>query len=250
MRIINPGIGMVVFLQGGTCRKINIGSTMNKLTEYFEQCALISLEKQDKLALLLDDPLYVLDLEAGKIRFNNNLEFPLQVLGTESDNTLSWLWAWADEQTEEIPVNLLRASRELKAWGLHQGVQEFTNPSVDFDRADGHVLSMVACELCRASCYHRDAYDGGSAFILLFDKTIDAQSPFDLSRLSRRYLDLIARYELNHRNALLSYLRIKGLSLAQTDTAISCKLDTGERLSAEFDYAGNLKLLNEEEIVT
>jgi hypothetical protein len=220
------------------------------LTEYLEQYALISLEKQDKLALLLGDHTYVLDLDSGKIMFNDNLEFTFQVLGTESDNTLIWLWAWADEQTEEVPVELLQASRELRDWGSHEGVQEFTLPAVDLHKADGHVLSMIACELCKASCYFRDAYDGGSAFFLLYDKLIDAQPVFDLSRLSRRFLDLITRHDLNHRNTLLSYLRIRGLPYEEKGTAITCELDSGERLSAEFDSADRLTMLNGEAITT
>jgi hypothetical protein len=217
---------------------------MNTLTHLFEQYALISREKQDKLALLLGDHTHELDLEAGKIRFNDNLEFSFQVLGTESDNTLIWLWAWADEQTEEIPVNLLQASRELRDWGLRKGVQEYSLPSVDLDRADGHVLSMIACELCKAGCYYQDTYDGGSAFILLFDKRIDTQPSFDLKRLSRRFLDLISRYELNHRKALVSYFRIKGLPLTETGPLITGELESGEQLSAGFDERGMLTMLN------
>jgi hypothetical protein len=223
---------------------------MPKLTEYFEQFALISLEKQDKMDLLFGEHSYDLDLDAGKIRFNDNLDVTFQVLGTESDNTLIWLWAWADEQTEEVPVDLLKASRDLRDWGAHEGVPEFTLPAVDLHQADGHVLSMIACELCKASCYLRDAYEGGSAFLLLYDKLIDAQPIFDLSRLSRRFVDLISRYEINHRNVLLSYLRIRGLSLEEKGSAIISGLDSGERLSAEFDSAGRLTRLNGEAITT
>jgi len=221
---------------------------MNKLTEYLEQFALISLEKQDKLAFLLGDHTYVLDLDSGKIRFNNNLECSFQVLGTESDNTLIWLWAWADEQTEEIPVDLLKASRELRDWGLRKGIQEFTLPAIDLHKADGHVLSMIASELCHASCYFQDVYEGGSAYLLLFDKRIDNQIAFDLSRLSRRFLDVISRHELNHRKTLRSYLRIKRLPLSENGPTITCELDSGERLSAEFDDAGLLTRLNGETI--
>jgi hypothetical protein len=219
---------------------------MIALTDYLEQYALIALEKQDKFAILIGEHTYDLDLESGKIRFNDNLEFSYQVLGTESDNTLIWLWAWADEQTEEIPVNLLQASRQLREWGSSKGIQEFTLPSVDLDRADGHVLSMIATEVCGASCYYRDAYEGGAAFVLIFDKRIDVQPSFDLSRLSRRFLDLISHYELNHRKVLSSYLRIKGLSPSETGPLITCELESGERLSAEFDEAGRLKLFNDE----
>jgi len=217
---------------------------MSMLTDYLEHFALISLEKKDKLALLVGEHTYSLDLDAGKIRFNDNLEFSFQVLGTESDNTLTWLWAWADEQTEEVPADLLQASRELRDWGLRKGVQEFTIPSIGLHKADGHVLSMIACELCNASCYFRDAYEGGSAYLLIFDKRIDTQPSFDLSRLSRRFLDLISRYEVNHRKILISYLQLRRLALAETGPTIICELESGERLSAEFDDAGHLTQLN------
>jgi len=219
---------------------------MSTLTEYLEQFSLISLEKQDKLALLIGEHTYSIDLEAGKIRFNDDLEISFQVLGTESYNTLIWLWAWAEEQTEEIPVDLTEASRELRDWGLRKGIREFTLPSVDLHKADGHVLSMIACELCNASCYFRDAYEGGSAYLLLFDKRIVLQPSFDLSRLSRRFLDLVSRHELNHQKTLRSYLSIKKLPLADTGATITCELDSGERISAEFDDAGNIAQLNGE----
>ena len=221
---------------------------MSALTDYLEQSALISLEKQDKLALLIGEHTYDLDLDTGKIRFDDDLEISFQVLGTESDNTLIWLWAWADEQTEEIPADLLRASREIRDWGLRKGIQEFTVPSVDLHKADGHVLSMIACDLCKASSYFRDAYEGGSAYLLLFDNRIDTQPSFDLSRLSRRFLDLISRHELDHRKTLLSYLRIKKLPLAETGPTITCELESGERLSADFDDTGRLTQLNGETI--
>ncbi len=194
--------------------------------------------------------LTILDLDAGKIRFNDNIEITFQVLGTESDNALIWLWAWADEQTEEIPVDLLQASRELRDWGSRKGIQEFTLPSIDLHKADGHVLSMISCALCNASCSFQDVYEGGSAYLLLFDKRIDAQPSFDLSRLSRRFLDLLSRHELSHRKALLSYLRLKKLPLEETGPAIACELDSGERLRAEFDSAGRLTLLNGEAITS
>ena len=221
---------------------------MTTLMEHFERSALIALEKQDKLELLLGEHMYEMDLDAGKIRFNDNLEFPFQVLGTESDNTLVWLWAWAEEQTEEIPEELLQASRQLRDWGMREDLKEFSSPSLDLGKIDGHILSMIAVEVCGTSCYFRDVYEGGSAFILLSDKRIDHQPSFDLSRLSRRIMDLVSRYDLNHRNVLNAYLRTKGLSPAERGSVVSCELDSGESLYAEFDENNRLVLLNGEPI--
>ncbi len=209
---------------------------------YLERYALLSLEKQDKLDALIGEHLHELDLDAGAIRFNR-FQFPMQVIGTESDNTLTWLWAWADEQTE-LPTNLMQSAIQLRTWGAGEGIPEFTMPSVDLNAADGTAISMVASEVTKASCFYRDDYEGGAVFLLLFDSMIDSGPPFDRLRLLRRLAELLSRYDLNHQKTLLFYLTAKKLSLAAEGTTISCELESGERLIAEFDETGRLKMVN------
>ncbi len=209
---------------------------------YLERFALLSLEKQDKLESLIGEHLHELDLDAGVIRFDR-YQFPMQVIGTESDNTLTWLWAWSDEQTE-LPASLMQSAIQLRTWGSAEGLSEFTMPSVDLNRADGNAISLIAAEVCRASCFYRDSYEGGAAYLLLFDVMIDSGPSFDRPRLVRRLADLLSRYDLNHRNTLLYYLAAKKLSPAATGTSISCELESGERLIAEFDEMGRLTTIN------
>ncbi len=216
---------------------------MNKLTVYLEQYALLSLEKQEKLATLVSEHTSELDLDSGKIIFNSGLAVPFQVLGTESDNTLTWLWAWAEEQIE-ISEHLLTSSLQLKDWGKREGIEEFTIPSVDLGRADGHVLSLISSQVSSASCYYRSPYEGGAVFVLIFSEVVDRQPPFGIDGLSRQFTDLISRYEFNHRNALVSYLRANNLSFTEKGPFVSAKLITGEKLIAEFDGQGRLKTID------
>lgn len=203
------------------------------------------MEKQDKLARIIGENMHELDLDAGLIRFSSDLAFPFQVLGTESDNTLTWLWAWAEEQTE-IPENLMQTSLQLRGWGVREGIREFTIPSLDLDRADGNALAMVSTQISMANSYFRDSYEGGAAYLLIFDKSIENEPSFDRASLLRRLTDLLARYELNQRNVLSSYLEMKGLSPVAKDDVITCELETGERVIAEFDDAGKLRVWNGE----
>ncbi|HUI45701.1 MAG TPA: hypothetical protein VL122_06960 [Nitrospirota bacterium] len=214
----------------------------NSLQTYLERYALITLEKQDKLESLIGESMHELDLDAGIIRFND-LQFPMQVLGTESDNTLTWLWAWSDEQTE-IPSSLMQSAIQLRNWGATEGIPEFTLPSLDLNRADGHIIALIGAEICKASCYYRDRYEGGAVLLLLFDKLIDNQPPFNRERLLRRLSDIFSQYEINHRNALLSYLRSKELPPVEERNVVSFALESGERLNAEFDTVGRLIAVN------
>ncbi len=218
---------------------------MKTLKDYLEQYALISLEKRDKLAGIAGENLYEIDLDAGIIRFSRDLAFPFQVLGTESDNSLTWLWAWAEEQPE-IPEMLVQASLDLRHWGAQEEIREFTVPSIDLTRTDGNALAMVSTQISRANSFFRDSYEGGAAYLLIFENSIDREPSFDRASLFRHLSDLNARYDLNHRNVLLSYLQLKGLSPVEQGTLLTCELETGERLIAEFDGAGKLNVWNGE----
>ena len=140
---------------------------MTALQTYFERFALVSLEKQEHFYRVLGDHALELDLDAGMARFSSGLTCRFQVLGTESENTLTWLWGWADEQSE-ISDNLLTACRELRSWAQNNQVQEMLSPSLDLNRADGTMLSLIASRLSRATAFYRDHYEGGALFLLLF----------------------------------------------------------------------------------
>ncbi len=218
---------------------------MQDLMGYFERCALIGREKQQKFLRLVGEHTLEIDLDAGMARFTKDHAFPFQVLGTESENTLSWLWAWADEQTE-MPEALLKASLAMKMWMVTRGLHDYALPSLDLDRADGTLLSLIATEVCRAGCFYRDHYEGGALFILLYGNEIAAQAPFDRRELVRSLDELIERYEFNHRHALLSYLQTSGIEAAETKDTVSAMLQSGEQIIAEFDASGRLTAVNGE----
>jgi hypothetical protein len=218
---------------------------MNSVIKYFEKTALVALEKQDDLIRRLGEHIVDLDLDTGMARFNTEAVFPFQVLGTESDNSLTWLWAWADEQTE-VSGELLRSAREMKALGAREVVAEFTLPSLDLNRADGTMLSLIASQVCAASGYYRDYYDGGSLFILLYGADSNSSPEFDRTGLVRSLKELVSRYDFNHRNALLSYFKTKELPFSESGDTVNGELAGGERIIAVSDDAGQIITINGE----
>ncbi len=220
---------------------------MTTLTEQLERYALASLEKQEKLAGLIGEHTVDIDYDSGMARFSGGFEFPFQVLGTESDNTLTWLWAWADEQAG-IPGGLLKSALQLRTWGEQNGLREFVIPSVDLDIADGRVISLIAAGAAEAASFYREDYDGGALFLLLFGTAIDRQPAFDAAGLVRHFTELIMLGEFNHRNAILSYLRLKGLPFSDRGTAMDFELESRERMTVEFGTRGTVKKINGTEL--
>jgi hypothetical protein len=216
---------------------------MSDLVQYFERYALLSCEKQARLFPFLGEHSLELDLDAGMARFSERRSYPFQVLGTESEHSLTWLWAWADEHAE-VPEALLAAARTMKIWGEERGVPELALPSLDLDRADGTQLSLIASEVCGASGFYRDHYEGGNLFLLLSGIALDDRQSFDRQGLARQLGDLASRYDFDHRNALVSYLHAKDIRCSLSGTIVSAELASGERIIAEFDDSGRIRAMN------
>jgi hypothetical protein len=60
------------------------------------------------------------------------------------------------------------------------------------------------------------------------------------------YRDLLREkgYDFNHRNALLSYFRARGIQATETGDVISAELPNGERLVAVFDAEAQVRTIN------
>jgi hypothetical protein len=136
----------------------------------------------------------------------------------------------------------------MKAWGAREEVAEFTVPSIDLNRADGTMLSLIASEICAASGYYRDPYDGGTLFILIYGLEGGQTPEFDRTGLVRALTDLVSRYDFNHRNALLSYLKMKDLPFSESGDTVNGELAGGDRLIAVFDHAGQVTTINGESL--
>lgn len=206
---------------------------MTAFIDHFETYLLAALEKRHKLFAFIGEHTLDLDLDSGKASFDTGQVFPFQVLGTESDNTLTWLWSWAEEQTE-MADGLMASSRALRAWGEHENIPEFSTPAVDLNRADGTMISIVASMIISATCFYREPYEGGALFILLFGAPIDGLPAFTRAQLQRQIVDMAARYDFNQRRALRAYFQYAGLPATENEDTLSAELENGERVVAEF----------------
>jgi hypothetical protein len=93
------------------------------------QYAFSSLGKQVSISDIVGDNDWNFDLATGLLSFGDQYIWQTQLLGTVSDDASTWLWAWANTESN-IPTHLLVASLALKAYGELHGYAELTAPQV------------------------------------------------------------------------------------------------------------------------
>jgi hypothetical protein len=213
-----------------------------KFEDLFDQHGALAFEKQRHLAEVVGESSWRFDMSAGMLAFDQ-LELSIQILGTVSEYSNTWLWAWANTASR-IPDHLLEASRTLQAIGKELQAFELTEPELHVENhSKGHLLAMVATGLLSAAAYYRGPYDGGAAFFLIPKLPGDAASGTESPslQLTSAFTDFISAFECHQQTAFQAYAAAKGYSCRKSGT---CRVvaERGGQPSVEtlFDSKGRL----------
>ena len=198
-----------------------------------------SLDKQYCLADLVGSGAWQLSVSEGKITFGGRQSFPVQILGSEAEESGTWLWSWANVASN-LPASVLQSARQMKAFGEQYGIREFTEPELSLDQVGGHPLSMIASGLCGADAYYRGPYDGGAVFLLLTAPPVKKYADDSPLRFIRIVNDFIAEFPCDHRSSLLAYAKYKGYPVTKDGDALLTTLPLGAEVRAAFDAQGRL----------
>lgn len=199
-----------------------------------------SLDKQIQLADLISELPWHFDTATGLLSFGPRQHWQSQLLGTVSQASNTWLWAWANTASN-IPAHLLIASFALKAYGEQHGIPELTTPQLPLDQIDGHTLALLASGICEANAYYRCPYEGGALFVLIMDETFPKCTDPPLQRIATVFPQAIASLEIpDHQLALRGYLDSYGLAHEVVGNQIVVKEGGEPVLTATFDEQNRL----------
>lgn len=165
----------------------------------------------------------------------------VQILGTESNQSRTWRWAWANPASN-IPPHLLQSALELRRVGEREGIAELTEPDLDLDHVDGHRLALVASGLLGKPGYYRGPFDAGAMFVLLEDEAFRPKVERPSLRIATVFPQVISTFEVpDHRRALVSYLRSYDFEVAEAAGVVSASSkQSGDTLVTTFDEPGRV----------
>lgn len=211
--------------------------------ELIERYGAIALEKQDNLYEVIGNNNWNADIEKGTISFGDNLEFPIQILGTFSHSSQTWLWAWANTQSG-LPAELMKQALALKEYGEKNYISLLTVPQFDAINDDMHLIGSVASGMFGSSGYYIADYGEGAMVVTIESALVDKQKA-DIfhQRISTIFPQFIMQHEMNHHNSFRCYLLAKGYTVSEEADKISGEKD-GQTITAEFDELGRLSKMN------
>jgi len=216
-------------------------------SQLVEQYGVASYEKQLRAIGLIGGKNWHLDLEKGIITFGNSqqedeLKFPVQLLGTYSHLSGTWIWSW-ERPEAGIADRALEKVFQILDFGKTYHVNEFITPAFAVDKHFPHLLGLVAVGIYDSSFYYCGDFGDGLVLVTVRDRLIDSASTFEGPTPESVFSQFIASFEVNHRRALQEYLSSKGYEVSM-DGNILLAADGEDRIEAEFDTLDRVVKLN------
>ena len=210
--------------------------------ELIEKYGGIALEKQFHFGEIVGDLSWNVDMQTGKISFGEKFVFPFQILGTFSHSSETWLWAWANERSG-IPGNLMKQALTLQKYGQDNQIDLLKNSEFDANKSDLHLIGSIALGMFNASGYYLANYGQGTMCVTVKSDEIDSSYKNNHYSIATVFPQLISLFEMNHKNALISYLQAKGYETKEDGNVLTGSRD-GKVITAVFDNLSRLTKLN------
>jgi hypothetical protein len=203
----------------------------------------LAFRKQLALADFLGKHSWQLDVTRGTVDFGKSGLFGkrrvyrAQILGSEAESSGTWLWAWANKQSN-FPVDVLKAVNRVKAFGEENAISELLEPALNSTKFPGHLVAMVCTGITGADCYYRGPYPGGAAFFLVLDTPLRDAPATPTVRVINVLTQVVSEYSANHRAMAEAYLKAEGFRVKSTGDGFSATAEDGRALSIRFDDRG------------
>ena len=213
--------------------------------ELLERFGGIALEKQLFFASIVEKMDWNVDVKKGEISFDDSLIFPMQILGTFSHSSETWLWAWANVQSG-LPKKLIEHAEKLKKYGKEHKIDFLTQDEFEIERDDMHYIGLIALGLNEANGYYLGNYGAGTMCLTINSEKLAEQIPNDHISIFSAFPQLISQFEINHKNAFENYLIQKKYELEKNGNEITGTFGKN-KIKAVFDNSGRLTELKDAE---
>jgi hypothetical protein len=207
---------------------------MTTFREQFSIHVATAFARQLSLGDFLGEHNWNVAIKAGTVDFGNKRVFPVQLLGTESDIEDTWLWAWANEESN-LPPQLLQACSRIREFGHQYDLAELTEATFPRSVANGHMLAMLSTGLIGNCCYYRGPYDGGALFFLVNKLPESVLAPIDTARATTVISEVICQFDIDHHLMAEGLLASQGFTIAESNRKMTGTRSNGDCLNIEFD---------------
>lgn len=200
------------------------------------------LERHFQLQEILGEHSWGLDMDDGRIVFTldgsgEELKCPVQILGTLSYETETWLWAWHNKQSD-IPAKLLKCGPKIEAAARKDNCAEFLAAKSFPLQRENHAqeLAIIATGACGLLTFYSCELENSSLFVGIEACPAIVKLPRTAGRAESVLTTGISMFDLQHQPAVTAFLGAPAKTVKSTSEWVV----EGKPFRVTFDSAGRI----------
>ena len=202
----------------------------------FAKFGAFALDKQESLSELIGEEVGDLNIEKGTLSFGDTLDFPIQILGTLSNETNKWHWAW-DNKNIGLPENLIKEAIEVKKIGEKYEIPQFTTNIFDADNLEAHLIAMVVSGIMDDDGYYLADFGEITFFVTIKSDKISRDETIE--KFINVYDKFYKEFDVKPRLAFEGYTKLRGYDYKEKDEFSVAKIGES-RVIVGFTDRGNV----------
>ena len=214
------------------------------MAELLVRHLLASIEAQGRLAEIIGDRPWSVDVAGGTLSFADGPSYRTDLVGSAAADPGTWLWAWANQH---LPAGAGAASDRLRRYGKEHSIDLLTTPSMPLseppDGIDPHLAGLLATPLLDGDAYFL-AQNGPQIVVLVLHDPSLRPGPLTGADLRTTVMSGVGMYGTDHRAAIRAYLTGRGAELTENDTEWVARTADGQETQVTFDGEGRLAGIN------
>lgn len=214
--------------------------------DLFDNFAPLSIDKQRDFADLTEGIPWSFNLEKGIIMFED-YTFPMQVYGSFSKSSGTWLWAWENQHLQQTPKIIANAVL-LKQLGERFDISHLTVPQYDSNENELYDLGLIACGMFGQDGYFLADY-GQGIMLLTVTFSDEIKEEFEEIGIEREVTvigEFLEQYEVSNQiDAIEAYLYLKGFNVTMANKEMFAEAD-GKFMKIGFNEDNFLTSLDTE----
>lgn len=248
--------------------------------ELLEHFGCYGFEKQSNFYQIIGDNDWQIDINQGVIHFGNNITFSIQLLGSFSLSSETWLWSWNND-TSQLPSSVIEQALSLKQYGEQNGIDLFTVGQFAATQEDLYKIGVIAAGMLNTDGYYLADFGEGIVLVTVKKARIDVKNNTqsglfkilpkfigglfnssssqgsDISYTDQQkqnqtdifanFSEFISNFDVNHYRALKYYLIAKDYQIDTDDLNTHSQLTASkgeQKIVAKFDEHSRITSLN------
>jgi hypothetical protein len=194
-------------------------------------------------SLISKEMIWNVDIYSAELYLGHSFTFPIQILGTYTNETGRWIWMHVKE-LDKVPSRGLMHAAELRKYGVSKKLDFLKTLEFRIKKNDLHFIGLISMGITGSNGYYLGNYGKGTVCLTVQSDYLKKKFVDSHEAIFTTFPKLVSVYDLNDKEAFKRYMKAKQYDIQVSEDEIFGQRGE-DKVRAIFDESRKLSKLED-----